>query len=79
MPKGQVKKARRLAILLRLAVLLHRRRSDTLLPVFRLTAKKRTIDIRFPRGWLAKNPLTRADLALESDFLKTASMRLRFS
>ena len=78
LPKGQAKKARRLGILLRLAVLLHRRRSDALLPMFRLTVRKRTIDIRFPRGWLAKNPLTRADLALEAGYLKTARMRLRF-
>jgi exopolyphosphatase/guanosine-5'-triphosphate,3'-diphosphate pyrophosphatase len=63
---------------LRLAVLLHRRRSDALLPAFRLVAKKRTIDVRFPRGWLTKNPLTRADLALEAGYLKTAWTRLRF-
>jgi hypothetical protein len=49
-----------------------------LLPAFQLTARKRAIDIRFPRGWLAKNPLTRADLAIEGGYLKTAKTRLRF-
>ena len=36
------------------------------------------IDVRFPRGWLARNPLTRADLALEAGYLKAARTRLRF-
>ncbi|MHB8536332.1 MAG: Ppx/GppA phosphatase family protein, partial [Sulfuricaulis sp.] len=78
LPKGQAKHVCRLVVLLRLAVLLHRGRSDTLLPAFRLTVGKHAIEVRFPRGWLNKNPLTRADLALEADYLKSARMQLRF-
>ena len=78
LPNGQARQARLLAVLLRLAVLLHRGRQDTLLPAFQLKVGKRSMAIRFPRGWLSKNPLTRADLALEADYLRTARMRLRF-
>ena len=66
-----------LAIILRLAVLLHRGRSRSSLPIMRLTAKGRSLEVRFPRGWLTAHPLTRADLALESDYLQAAGIRLR--
>lgn len=79
MPKRQARKARRLAMLLRLAVLLHRGRAETELPGLRVEAGRRSLRLHFPRGWLTRHPLTREDLAQESDFLKAAGMRLRFS
>jgi exopolyphosphatase / guanosine-5'-triphosphate,3'-diphosphate pyrophosphatase len=65
-----------LTLLLRLSVLLHRGRSRAPLPPMRLTAKTRSLDVRFPRGWLAAHPLTRADLALETEYLAAAGIRL---
>ena len=69
----------RLALLLRLAVLLHRSRSPRLHLPFTLVAARRTLDVRFPEGWLAKHPLTGADLLQEAEYVAAAGYRLRFS
>jgi len=68
--------ARRLTVLLRLAVLLHRGRAQTELPRFRLVVHRRHLALRFPRGWLRKNPLTQTDLAREAEYLKTGGFAL---
>jgi hypothetical protein len=34
--------------------------------------------LRFPRGWLRRNPLTAMDLAQEAEYLKAAGVRLEF-
>jgi len=70
----------RLAMLLRLAVLLHRSRTPGLRPPVRseLVDKARVLKLRFTRKtWLEQHPLTRADLELESDYLETTDLRLR--
>lgn len=69
--------AKRLCILLRLAVLLNRSRSRQPLPKFSITAKGDVLQINFPAGWLNKHPLTQADLAQEIKYLKAAKIRLR--
>lgn len=79
LPKKEARAARRLCLLLRLAVLLHRGRVEQELPSFRLEAGKRRLRLRFPRGWLAKHPLTREDLEQEAEYLRAAGWRLRFS
>jgi exopolyphosphatase/guanosine-5'-triphosphate,3'-diphosphate pyrophosphatase len=66
-----------LIVVLRLAVLLHRGRSREPLPAIRLTPKGRSLELRFPRGWLREHALTRADLEQEVDFLKAVGFRLR--
>lgn len=68
-----------LTILLRLAVLLRRNRHEEDLPDFSLTIAKTKIDLQFPVLWLAQAPLTRADLLLETDYLKAAGFTLTFS
>lgn len=68
-----------LALVLRLAVLLQRGRSRSPLPAVRLAAKPRALEVRFPRGWLSAHPLTRTDLALESEYLAAAGIRFHFS
>ena len=68
----------RLAILLRLAALLHRSRAGTALPPFTLTAGKKSVELSFPDGWLESQPLTQADLAQEAEMLNAAGYRLRF-
>jgi exopolyphosphatase/guanosine-5'-triphosphate,3'-diphosphate pyrophosphatase len=66
-----------LIVLLRLAVLLHRGRSATALPDIELTARPRTLEVKFPGRWLKDHPLTAADLQQEIDHLKAHDFRLR--
>jgi exopolyphosphatase/guanosine-5'-triphosphate,3'-diphosphate pyrophosphatase len=66
-----------LIVLLRLAVLLHRGRSPTALPDIQLTAKPRSLEVKFPGRWLRDHPLTIADLQQEIDHLKPDGFRLR--
>jgi exopolyphosphatase / guanosine-5'-triphosphate,3'-diphosphate pyrophosphatase len=66
-----------LILLLRLAVLLHRGRSSTALPPISLTAKPRSLEVRFPGRWLREHPLTSADLQQEVDHLRPHGFRLR--
>ena len=68
----------RLAMPLRLSVVLHRSRSPLPLPPIELSAAKSTLDLRFPPGWLDEHPLTRADLETEADYLQDAGYRLSF-
>jgi exopolyphosphatase/guanosine-5'-triphosphate,3'-diphosphate pyrophosphatase len=54
--------AKCLSVLLRLAVRLHRGRRARAFPRILISVKKNRIELRFPRAWLDKHPLTRADL-----------------
>jgi len=65
-----------LAMLLRVAVLLHRSRSDTPLPQFRVAGTKSALRIVFPDRWLEAHPLTQADLAEEAGHLASEGLRL---
>ena len=55
-----------LCVLLRLAVVLHRRRSETPLPEILIKAERAQIKLRFPDGWLGVHQLTTADLETEA-------------
>lgn len=68
----------RMAVLLRLAVLLHRSRAPRLQLPFTLTPGRKTLEIAFPDGWLTKHPLTEADLQQEAEYLAVAGWRLRY-
>ena len=68
-----------LTIILRLAVLLRRNRQEYDLPGFKIVIRKSKIELRFPKDWLLKSPLTHADLMLEADYLKQAGFKLEFS
>ena len=61
--------ALRLAILLRLAVLLNRSRTTTPLPQVALKADKQALALTFPPRWLDEHTLTRVDLETEADEL----------
>ncbi len=76
LPPADAERARRLCLLLRLAAVLHRSRSRQPLPTLRLEASGRTLRLRFPEGWLAEHPLTRADLEVEAELLAAARYRL---
>jgi exopolyphosphatase / guanosine-5'-triphosphate,3'-diphosphate pyrophosphatase len=79
LPRAWRKSALRLAMVLRLAVLLHRSRSLLEMPPATLTVGKRSLNLRFEGDWLAANPLTVADLEREVGYLETAGYRLGFS
>ncbi len=70
-------KAELLIVLLRLAVLLNRGRSNVPMPDIKLAARVRILELKFPIRWLDEHPLTRADLEQEADLLKAVGFRLR--
>jgi exopolyphosphatase/guanosine-5'-triphosphate,3'-diphosphate pyrophosphatase len=66
----------RLAVLLRLAAALNRSRAGEVpTPELELDGK-RSLELRFPPGWLAEHPLTAADLELETRYLAPAGFDL---
>ena len=68
----------RLAILLRLSIVLNRGRSADAIPIEAVTPKKHGLKIRFAAGWLDAHPLTRADLEGEAAYLSAAHLKLKF-
>jgi exopolyphosphatase/guanosine-5'-triphosphate,3'-diphosphate pyrophosphatase len=69
LPESWRENGLRLVILLRLAVLLNRSRSDTEIPRVSLNVAGNDMSIGFDGDWLAENPLTVADLEREHAFL----------
>jgi exopolyphosphatase/guanosine-5'-triphosphate,3'-diphosphate pyrophosphatase len=73
------KPAIKLAILLRLAVLLNRGRGDVkLLPAIKVNASKKSIHLSFPEDWLDEHTLTVADLEQEANWLQSTGYSLTF-
>jgi exopolyphosphatase/guanosine-5'-triphosphate,3'-diphosphate pyrophosphatase len=68
----------RLAVLLRVAVALHRGRHDLELDGLRVEAGADSLSLLFPPGWLDHHPLTAADLSREQAYLNNAGILLRF-
>ena len=68
----------RLAVLFRIACLLHRGRSSRAAPIPEARADGDLVHLRFPSTWLADHPLTRADLDNEAAYLKAVGLELRF-
>ncbi len=66
----------RLAVLLRLAVVLRRNRIGEPLPRISLQADGNRLKVSIPPEWLNAHPLTRLDLEQESDFLEAVPLRL---
>ena len=79
LPRQQRRIARYLCVLLRLAVLLHRGRSDMPPPAPRLIPDKRSLTLRLPGKWRDQHPLTSEDLQREVGYLKTARFTLTVS
>ncbi|MGD9888341.1 MAG: exopolyphosphatase [Halothiobacillaceae bacterium] len=60
----------RLLVLLRLAITLHRTRSPrNTLPNIEILVDEQKVSLRFPQGFLERNPLTLSDLQREADYL----------
>jgi exopolyphosphatase/guanosine-5'-triphosphate,3'-diphosphate pyrophosphatase len=66
----------RLIVLLRLAVLLHRGHEREALPRLKLKVDGRSLDLRAPRDWLDRHPLTGNDLDAEAKYLSDAGFAL---
>jgi len=71
--------ALKLAILLRLAVLLNRSRSTLDMPLVELDVAANSLQLTFSPNWLKSNPLTIADLEREQKYLDSAGYSLAFS
>ena len=79
LPRAWRETALRLAILLRLAVLLNRSRNQASLPPIGMHASRRRLELTFDGDWLTANPLTVADLEREKGYLANVGYELGFS
>ena len=79
LPQRMQPTTQRLTALLRLAVLLHRARSEEALPPIRLAADGGQLTLELPGSWLDNHPLTRIDLEQERDHLKQIDIKLAVS
>lgn len=61
---------KRLAVLLRIGVVLHRSRTSDPLPHISFKARGNQMKLEFPDDWLSRHPLTELDLAQEASYLK---------
>lgn len=81
LPEPNPVTAPRLAILLRLAVLLNRSRQPDAVPEARLkvkSSKRHKLKLTLPTAWLDDHPLTRADLAEEKSYMKAVGFKLKY-
>ena len=78
LPASMVTPAKRLAIILRVAVLLHRTRSTALPQELNAGAKGGQLKLTFPHQWLAEHPLTLADLEQEQYWLSAVGIDLKY-
>lgn len=76
LPEPWDKRLLSVAVLLRLAVLIHRSRARTTLPDFAIDAHKRKLGLRLPKSFIDAHPLTRADLGGEIEHLRAISFTL---
>jgi len=66
----------RLCVLLRFAILFHHNRGSGTMPNVHLKPAKNQLEVHFPNGWLAANPLTQADFEQEAKWLKRVGFKL---
>ena len=78
LPAAQQQRVLRMAVLMRLACVLHRRRSEETLAPIEASIEDGTLKLRFTHAWLDAHALTRADLEQEALFLKAANIKLKF-
>ena len=78
LPRSWRISALRLAILLRLAVLLNRSRNDVVIPGLEIKVVQQSLSLRFDKDWLVDNPLTVADLEREKGLLHDVGYELQF-
>ncbi len=79
LPRAWRDTALRLAMILRLAVLLNRSRSTMEMPSIELLVDGNSMALSFDSAWLEENPLTIADLEREQGYLRDVGYELAFS
>lgn len=79
LPKKDQKTALRLAILLRLAALLHRSRQDETAVLEQVVASGNNLTLQFAQYELINHPLQRASLEQEAKYLKNVDFNLKFT
>ena len=67
----------KLVILLRLATLFNRGRSEKTDTLVTLKVTTKGLKLTFPEGWLEEHPLTEADLQQEAKYLKAIGVKLK--
>lgn len=77
-PEGYVSdRLVKLSILLRIAVVLRRNRTDLPLPPIRIKTKDSTLVLSIAKAWRQEHPLTELDILQEVDFLRSAPIQLK--
>jgi exopolyphosphatase / guanosine-5'-triphosphate,3'-diphosphate pyrophosphatase len=76
LPRRYRTPAKKACIIIRLAVLFNRSRSNTELPPINITTNKQQITLQFPEGWLEAHPLTQTDLSIENDYWASLNYEL---
>jgi exopolyphosphatase/guanosine-5'-triphosphate,3'-diphosphate pyrophosphatase len=71
--------ATRLAMLLRIAVLMHRGRGGSQKPPMQISFQGTQLTLNFPAQWLFEHPLTAAEIAREADYLASAGFTLNYA
>ena len=79
MPKELRRPAKYLTILLRLAMVFNRGRSEEVDTYPELSIKGGVIKLTLPPAWLEQHPLTGADLQKEADYLSNIDYQLIIS
>ncbi|MBE0438402.1 MAG: exopolyphosphatase [Gammaproteobacteria bacterium] len=67
----------KLTILLRLAMVFNRGRSEQTNTFVKLKVTNKGLRIGLPNGWLIEHPLTEADLLQEADYLKSIGIKIK--
>lgn len=73
----QREKDLKIFVLLRLAVVLHSRRSEPILPDINMKVEEQRIRLRVPKNWLEAHQLTATDFDQQASYLKAAGTRLK--
>jgi exopolyphosphatase/guanosine-5'-triphosphate,3'-diphosphate pyrophosphatase len=79
LPPNTIAYTKHLAVLLRLAVLMHRGRGGSRKPPMKVSVGDTAMLVEFPDGWLAGHPLTETEIARETDYLAAAGFTLQYA
>ena len=77
LPVRWQEQAKYMILILRLAVLIHRDRILKKIPSIEVKEKEDSLHIKFSKEWIAKHPLTGADLEKEEDLLKGLQVKFK--
>lgn len=79
LPDELQKATERLTVLLRLAMVFNRGRSETTDTYVSLEMTKKALKLSLPKNWLERHPLTEKDLVQEKEYLQAIDIKLQIS